>query len=86
MKPGDQAVVTKSWHSDLMPGVIGKVVKRMGHGYDVEFTVGFTSATGEKSTSKRRVYFAANEIKRARLRTINEGQARTDDDVFVGGS
>jgi ribosomal protein L21E len=83
---GDKVVVMKSWHSDVYPGVVGTVVKKMSKGYAVEIKACFAVATGEKSISTRHIFFLAEQIKRVRSRSADKRRAKTDDDTVIGGS
>ena len=64
-RPGDKVVITKSWHSDIVPGMEGVVEKRMPGGYAVDITGVFSDATGRRKLEKRCVYFGYLEVKRA---------------------
>jgi hypothetical protein len=66
MKRGDTAQVVKSWHSDVVPGVRGTVVKRRRSGYEIEITGVFANARGEKREETRCIFFAARHLKRAK--------------------
>jgi hypothetical protein len=55
-------------------------------GHAIEIKACFTTATGEKSASTRCVFFVAEEIKPAQLRSTNERRAKTGDDPVIGGS
>jgi hypothetical protein len=64
---GDKVVVVKSWHSDVIPGATGTVVKRMRPSYAVAITACFKDATGKDILDTRQVFFAFKEIRRAQL-------------------
>ena len=51
LKPGDEVVVTKSWHSGIHSGAVGIIEKQIGDGFCVRFS-------GEAGSTK----FAATEI------------------------
>ena len=45
LEPGQTVEVVSSWHSDVTPGAVGTVVKKIGRGYAVEFTGLFTTTS-----------------------------------------
>ncbi len=54
---GERVIVRDSWHSDILPGVNGEIVKPMGRGYAVEITAIFSDALGRRGLETRCLYF-----------------------------
>ena len=66
MTRGDRAVVVKSWHTDIGPGVEGTIVRRRRRGYEIEITGMFSNALGTRAIETRVLFFSAKELNRAR--------------------
>lgn len=75
MKPGDLAVVIKSWSSDILPGTQGVIVKRLERGYALNVSGYFTDATGRGAMGTRCMYFARDEVQNI-VHTKNGSSAR----------
>ena len=66
MTRSDRAVVVKSWHSDIGPGIEGTIVRRRRRGYEIEITGIFSNAFGASAIETRVLFFSAKALKRAR--------------------
>jgi len=63
---GDRAVVVKSRHSDIVPGIEGTIVRRRRRGYEIEITGIFSNALGTRAMETRVLFFSTKELERAR--------------------
>jgi hypothetical protein len=68
MKRDDKAIVTKSWHSDIVPGavgkIVGKIVRRFRRGYAVEIHGEFRNSAGKESVETCCVFFSSGQLGR----------------------
>lgn len=84
LRPGETVVIGKSPFSDIVPGTIGTVIKRMGRGYEVEVTTIFSDAFHKRSRQTRWCYFRAKEL--TRPEQPDDQQAPEAIDGGYGGS
>ena len=66
MKQGDKVVILKSWHSDVLPGARGTIIRRLHHGYGILIRGYFVNAFGVKTCEKRLIFFAKTDVKKTR--------------------
>lgn len=59
---GQNVVITRSWHSDITPGILGIIDARIRGGYFVRITAVFSNARGQRSTETRSIFFSRAEL------------------------
>src|SRR5436305_4395162 len=64
LRPGERVMIVDSWHSDIVPGAIGTIVRRLKKWYGVEITGLFYDAFGKSKVETRCVYFSARALQR----------------------
>ena len=71
MQKGDRVIIVKSWSSDVIPGALGTLVKRMKGGYAVDVAGWFHDAFGRRIFETRCMFFKRKEVK-----NLNRHRAR----------
>lgn len=62
---GDKIIIVDSRYSDIVPGTVGVICKRMPRGYAVDVTCLFSDAIGKRRRLEQRcMFFSTKELRR----------------------
>ncbi len=79
MQKGERVLIAHSWHSDVVPGTIGTIVKRMRGGYEIKCTGCFHDAFGKSRGETRSLFFATKQIRRLQRHGARRGKGERAD-------